>query len=46
MSHEPKDRPADIRPSWQAPRLRRIGTIRDIAQRESPLSQANQDKRS
>lgn len=46
MSQEPTDRPADRRPEWQAPRLRRIGTIRDIAQRESPFSQANLDKRS
>lgn len=41
-----QDTPADGKPAWSKPRLREMGTIRDIAVRNFPNNQAANSKRS
>lgn len=41
-----QDKVAADKPQWDKPELKKLGTIRDIAQRLPPLDQANTNKRS
>lgn len=34
------------KPRWEKPELKRLGTLRDIAQGPTPVNQANENKRS
>lgn len=46
MTDQSRSTPDAPRRPWTQPKLRRLGTVRDIAQRDAPFNQAFQDKRS